>query len=203
MSIFIFTFFITAFPIVIDPGHGGADCGICLQNFSEKEITLKLANLLRDELIEFEVYLTREGDYSVSQDERAGYANGKGGLFISLHINSSFSNFLSGTVIYIPSVSPQNCESIPLISWEMANACAIEETEKLALSVKNEMSGFRNVIIERTNLFVLMGLKVPGILVEVGFYEEKGTILSEIFMRDFIKNLGYGIKRYINEREKK
>jgi len=202
MSIFIFTFFITAFSIVIDPGHGGDDCGICLQNFSEKEITLRMANLLKDELIDFDIYLTREGDYSVPQEERVGYANGKGDLFISLHINSSFSNSLSGTIIYIPSVSPQNCDGITLISWEMANSCGMEESEKLAFYVKNEIEKFRNAVIERVNLSVLMGLKIPGILVEAGFYNEK-EILSEIFMRDFIKNLGYGIKRYIDEREKK
>jgi len=202
MSIFFLTFFITAFSIVIDPGHGGDDCGICLQNFSEKEITLRMAELLKDELIDFEVYLTREGDYSVPQEERVGYANGKGDLFISLHINSSFSNSLSGTIIYIPSVSPQNCDGIPLISWEMANACGMEETEKLAFHVKTEIEKFRNAVIERENLFVLMGLKIPGILVEAGFYNEK-DFLSETFLKEFIKYLAYGIRIYIDERKKK
>jgi len=200
MSIFIFTFFITAFSIVIDPGHGGEDCGICSQEFSEKEMTLKMANLLKDELMEFDLYLTREEDYSVPQEERVGYANGKGGLFISLHINSSFSNSLSGTIIYTPSVSPQDCDGISLIPWEMANACGMEETEKLALRVKEELEKFRNVVIQKANLFLLTGLKVPGILVEVGFHNEK-ELISEAFLKDFIKHLGYGIRRYIHERE--
>lgn len=203
MKFLIFIFLIPSFSLVIDPGHGGEDCGICFSNFSEKEITLKLAEGLRDQLSgEFDIYFTRGGDYSVPQDERVGYANRRGDLFISFHINRSFSQSLSGTIIYIPSISPQNCNDVPLILWEMANACVIEETEKLALSVKNEMDGFRDVRLVRISSFVLMGLKIPGILIEVGFYEEKDLLLSEIWRMDFLKRVGYGIKKYRDERKK-
>ncbi len=201
MKVFIIPFLLSTFSIVIDPGHGGEDCGICVPDFSEKEITMKIAGFLKEELMEnFDVYLTRDGDYFVPQEERVGFANSKGDLFISIHINSSFLESLSGTIIYIPSISPKNCEGILLIPWDMANACGVEESEKFAYFLKDEFDGFRKVEIERVNSYLLIGLKVPGIVLEAGFYRE--NLFSEIWINDFIKKLGYGIRRYLDERKK-
>lgn len=82
--------------ILIDPGHGGEDCGA--QTFvqkklklCEKEISLKLSKLIKSELSkDFKVYLTRSFDRDLSLEQRAEQADKiKADLFISVHANAS------------------------------------------------------------------------------------------------------------------
>lgn len=78
--------------IVLDPGHGGKDCGaIGVLKVCEKVITLKVAKLLETELKKrgYIVYMTRDRDYYMGLQERTKFANNKGAdLFISIHANS-------------------------------------------------------------------------------------------------------------------
>lgn len=78
--------------IMIDPGHGGSDTGIVSKyDYSEKDITLKLAVLLAGLLEpEYQVFLTRSSDSAVDIHSRTSAANiRKADLFISIHINNS------------------------------------------------------------------------------------------------------------------
>jgi len=78
--------------IVLDPGHGGADPGAMGHGLVEKELTLVLARLVREALLQYEgveVLLTRESDVTVSLTERARIANEAGAdIFLSLHVNA-------------------------------------------------------------------------------------------------------------------
>lgn len=77
--------------IVIDPGHGGRDPGACGNGLQEKDITLKLAKLVRDKLSKYEadVQLTRVEDVTVELWERVTAANNaKADFFCSLHVNA-------------------------------------------------------------------------------------------------------------------
>lgn len=83
--------------IVLDPGHGGIDDGATFKDrhgkiYREKDLTLKLAIALRDELKKqnYPVFLTRSKDEDLSLDVRTKMANRmKAKVFISLHLNSS------------------------------------------------------------------------------------------------------------------
>lgn len=203
--LFLFSIIVRTASIIIDPGHGGKDSGVISEGLAEKEFTLQLAEALRNEVAEFaEVFLTREGDYSLSQVERVEYANGKrGDLFISLHINTSFSESLSGTAIYIPSTPSRNCQSHELIGWEEVAGCHKDRTEVLARCISEELKGFRQIKVERINSYILTGLNMPGVVVEVGFAKgDRERLLSPFWRSEFVKLLGYGIRRFIDENRK-
>ncbi len=74
--------------IVIDPGHGGSDEGAHGGELLEKDLTLRLARLLRSKLqaaLPVRVVLTRDEDADLPLDTRAALANQlKAELFVSL-----------------------------------------------------------------------------------------------------------------------
>lgn len=79
--------------IVIDPGHGGADGGAEGKYSYEKNIalaiSLKLEELLREQMPEIELVVTRKSDIFHSPVTKANIANqAKGDLFVCIHANS-------------------------------------------------------------------------------------------------------------------
>lgn len=86
--------------ILIDPGHGGDDCGArtkktdgkkVVSEICEKDVALSFAKKIHEKLSpHFTTYLTRSVDRTVTLEERAELAEKiKATLFISVHINSS------------------------------------------------------------------------------------------------------------------
>lgn len=79
--------------IVLDPGHGGKDTGACDNDAMEKNINLavakKLQKLIKKNLKDVKVVMTRDDDRYLTLQERADVANKAGGdLFMSIHVNS-------------------------------------------------------------------------------------------------------------------
>ncbi len=84
--------------VLIDPGHGGDECGAVgyldtkkTRRVYEKDLSLRLAKKVKDELSKTTTsYLTRSLDRQVSLQERADLADVvKADLFLSIHFNSS------------------------------------------------------------------------------------------------------------------
>ena len=80
--------------IIIDAGHGGHDTGAEGKYSKEKDISLgvalKLGKLLREQMPDIDVVLTRTSDIYQSPPTKANIANyNKGDLFISIHCNSA------------------------------------------------------------------------------------------------------------------
>jgi N-acetylmuramoyl-L-alanine amidase len=87
--------------ILIDPGHGGEDCGAMayykkkskkeVAVICEKDIALIIAKKIHKILKkDFKVYLTRSIDSTLSLDKRANMADKiRADIFISIHLNSS------------------------------------------------------------------------------------------------------------------
>lgn len=84
--------------VLIDPGHGGEECGAVgyldtkkTRRVYEKDLSLRLAKKVKDELSKSTTaYLTRSLDRQVSLQERADLADMvKADLFLSIHFNSS------------------------------------------------------------------------------------------------------------------
>lgn len=91
--------------VVVDAGHGGADGGaqgsISREAWLALEISLKVRDLLKKELPDLNVLMTREADVlpgntsnrNAALKYRADFANRSGGdLFISVHLNASLAN---------------------------------------------------------------------------------------------------------------
>lgn len=82
--------------IVIDPGHGGKDCGaIGVEKVCEKTIVLQIGKYLNDELKRrgYKVFMTRQKDVFIGLRQRTSFANSKNAdLFISIHANAIAEN---------------------------------------------------------------------------------------------------------------
>lgn len=91
--------------IVIDPGHGGENEGGRTDVYLEKELTLKVAESMKQELEKYQgitVYLTREDDVDMSLEERAQFAQSVNADFLySIHFNMSAYHELYGTECWI------------------------------------------------------------------------------------------------------
>jgi N-acetylmuramoyl-L-alanine amidase len=77
-----------------DPGHGGVDPGnpglYFPRGVREKDVTLQVGLLLRDELRRrgVKVRMTRSTDTLIALGDRGGYCSDACDLFVSLHVNS-------------------------------------------------------------------------------------------------------------------
>lgn len=94
------------FKVVLDPGHGGRDCGAIgiKKKIYEKDLNLKVA-LRVAELLKpdenTEVIFTRKKDFFIPLDERPKIANrAQADLFISIHANASESTAVNGFETY-------------------------------------------------------------------------------------------------------
>lgn len=91
--------------IVIDPGHGGENLGAQYKGYTEKYMTMVVANAMAEELRKYEgveVYLTRTDDVELSLQQRADYAKEVGADFLfCLHFNMSEQHTLYGTEVWV------------------------------------------------------------------------------------------------------
>jgi N-acetylmuramoyl-L-alanine amidase len=110
--------------VVIDAGHGGVDPGAIspIDGRREKDVTLKIAKAIRDELVKsgrVRVALTREDDRFLVLQERYGIARKlHGDLFISIHCDSVGSGNASGASVYTLSEVASDKESAKLAARE-------------------------------------------------------------------------------------
>lgn len=124
--------------IVIDPGHGGKDCGAMgITKVCEKNIVLSVAKFLEAELKKrgYITYMTRNKDVYINLKERTDFANAKNAdLFVSIHANSVTKN---------SSNSPQGIETYFLSTARSERARKVAELEnKDDVDVMNYFSRF-------------------------------------------------------------
>lgn len=91
--------------VVIDPGHGGENLGGEYEDYTEKEMTIIVANAMKEELEKYDgvtVCLTRTGDQELSLDERCEYAESVNADFLfCLHFNMSEHHTLFGAECWV------------------------------------------------------------------------------------------------------
>lgn len=89
--------------VVLDPGHGGLDRGVCAHGLCEADVVLDLAARLEGRLTASGVraHLTRGADRGPSDAERAAFANELGAdLLLSLHVDRGSSPGAHGVATY-------------------------------------------------------------------------------------------------------
>jgi N-acetylmuramoyl-L-alanine amidase len=110
--------------VVIDAGHGGHDPGAISPHGGkrEKDITLGIAQSIRDELVKtgrVRVALTREGDSFIVLQDRYGIARKlKADLFMSIHADSAENQEARGGSVYTLSEVASDREAQRLASRE-------------------------------------------------------------------------------------
>lgn len=139
--------------VILDPAHGGTDSGAHggpeEENSTEKDLVLTIAQTMRREMERqgVRVVLTRQGDTTLSLDDRAALANGFGsGFFVSLHVAStgepntaqaySFGAPLGGA----PPVFLPRAVGIEAVPWDSAQAAYVVPSRRLAELVQVELA---------------------------------------------------------------
>ncbi len=153
-----FTNYIEGKIIVIDPGHGGKECGaIGPTEVPEKDLNLKISKYLKEELIKAgaHVYMTRENDEYVDLYDRVEFAKKKNAdALISIHNNA------------LP--DGQN----PYITHGTETYYFQPQSKVLAQSVQKnliEANGFNDLGVKYGSLVLTRPTTPVSILVEVGF----------------------------------
>lgn len=152
--------------IYLDAGHGGKDPGAYYKDIYEEHINLSITLKLRDKLEKMGavVYLTREGDYDLSNPgaslrkrsdlgNRAKMINSSDAdIYLSIHLNSSVNTSWKGAQVFYDDINKNN-ESIAKIFQEEFN--------------KNLKSN--RDAKEISTLYMYKNITKPGVLLEVGF----------------------------------
>ena len=122
--------------IVLDPGRGGDNVGREVEydstKYAEKDVNLRLALFLKEELLNFEnvnVLMTRDGDYNIELEDRIKIAAGNNAdMLISIHndTHGDYDEFTDGCTIL---------SSRGIFRPELA-----ETEQELAASILHELS---------------------------------------------------------------
>lgn len=91
--------------VCIDAGHGGKNLGARWQGYVEKDINLKIAKAINEELSKYQgikVVLTRQEDVDLSLAERAEIAEAVNADFLlSIHLNASEMHKYYGAEVWV------------------------------------------------------------------------------------------------------
>jgi N-acetylmuramoyl-L-alanine amidase len=109
--------------VVIDPGHGGESVGaVGRGGLLEKDVVLVIARQLRELLNRQEGYrafLTRDGDYYVSFEQRLAIAREYGAdIFLSIHADGARNRNAAGASVYSLSLGGASSEAARILAQE-------------------------------------------------------------------------------------
>lgn len=152
--------------IFLDPGHGGLDPGSTYKNIYEKDINLKICFELKKQLEKkgAKVFMTRYGDYDLSSNNvrarkrsdltnRAKIINkSDADMYISIHLNATQSSTWKGIQVFYDDVNQENKNIAKQFQKELNSY----------LKTNRTYSEIKGMLFNRQ-------VKVPGILIEVGF----------------------------------
>lgn len=175
------------FKLFLDPGHGGKDSGATGNGLMEKNITLKICQLIRDRLQnEYEgidILMSRTGDSYPTLPSRTEKANAWGAdFYLSVHVNSGgaigFESFIYPGVGQ-PTTSYQNT-----IHQEIIKA-----------------TGFYDRGKKQGDFHVLRESRMPALLTENGFIdntEDAAKLKDPNFIEKIAKGHVQGIVKIAN-----
>ncbi|MCF8032716.1 MAG: N-acetylmuramoyl-L-alanine amidase [Desulfarculaceae bacterium] len=215
--------------VVVDAGHGGKDNGAMYKGMREKDLTLDLARRVAAKLKKMmgvEVLLTRDRDVYLDLEERTAFANTHDAdLFVSIHVNAAASHRLRGMETYFLNLASDE-ESMRVAARENATTTRsisdlqvilndlmlnskINESNRLARSVHGDMlrrarsqAKIQDLKVKQAPFYVLIGARMPSILVEVGFMTNptEHRLLAKKRYRDVVaQGIAEGIVRYAKE----
>ncbi len=219
--------------VVIDPGHGGHDNGTIGEGgVKEKDVALAIAKKLRTVLTDqgLEVVLTRDTDRFVRLEERTRIANAaRGDLFISVHCNSLPQRQIRGIETYTLNLasnhyairlaarenatSEKGMSDLRFLLADLATRANTEESARLATQVQSGLVSslqgkdkkIRDLGTKEALFYVLLGTKMPAILVETGFLsnsDEEKRLASPAYQEDVARSIASGVQDFLGHRDR-
>lgn len=209
------------YTIVVDAGHGGKDRGATgFKRYYEKNITLSVARYLARELSrDFNVIMTRNNDVFVTLGDRADIANkSHADMFVSIHANSAETSKLKGMEVFYFSkkASPyaeriamfensvgdkygEKTNNIVQIMGELAYKKNQEISINLAKKLVKRYTKSLNMVDRGdhgANFAVLRGFNGPGVLIELGFINNRYDV-RKLINRNYQKKMAREIASVI------
>jgi N-acetylmuramoyl-L-alanine amidase len=214
--------------ITIDPGHGGEDYGVnSLEGIAEKNLTLRIANLIETQLRKdgYRTILTRTRDVELAIEQRGSVGNSyRSKVYLSIHIGGTPSSETRGPIVYLhrypgngpvleggtPGTLPPNPHGVHfsgegrLVPWEEGQEQYITSSQRLALQLQQELNvlwGVQNRVRE-IPLAVLAPVSSPAILLEAGFLtnpEDQAMLLSLEFQKQLAVTISRAIAMFLRD----
>jgi N-acetylmuramoyl-L-alanine amidase len=193
-------------PVIIDPGHGGEDLGaIGSSGVYEKDIVLDIAERVTKII---PATLTRNSDVFIPLEKRMELARNSE-LFISIHTNSHQNNKLNGIeVFYFGSTKDATVNALAARenSSDLADLLGSpdERSKKLAETINRKLKklDWKNRGVKEGPFFILSGLTMPAILLELGFLsnqDDEEKLLNEEERQRLANSIAEGIREFLSE----
>ncbi len=190
--------------VVVDAGHGGDDHGARGRGgLIEKNVVLAVAKRVEKKLKAegLKVVMTRSADRFVPLDERTELANqAKADLFISIHANASSAKAAHGIETFFASPDATDEAAQDLARAEnlaFGEDAAVPEPDDPLLAILGDMAATEHLVesqefarmtqeriakvesarsrgVKQAPFVVLMGVRMPAVLVEIGFLTHAG-----------------------------
>ncbi|MBF0482897.1 MAG: N-acetylmuramoyl-L-alanine amidase [Desulfovibrionaceae bacterium] len=217
---------------MLDPGHGGKDNGATgARGLHEKDVTLALAKILGAKLTAqgFTVHYTRTADVFVPLSKRTEMANAaRADLFVSIHCNAHEQKSVSGLETYSMNLA-RSKEAAKVAARENASEqrrigdlqsiltdlmlnSKVKESGDLAASVHggalaglSRYHSLRDHGIHEAPFFVLLGAKMPAVLIEAGYVtnpEEAAALSDKAYLDKLATGLVAGLLNYKSKIER-
>lgn len=189
--------------VMIDPGHGGKDCGaVGVNGVYESEINLKIANYIKNNLENrgVRVKFTRYDNSLYSLDQRQKFArDSDADLFIALHNNSSETSLLSGTEVYYYRANSQPLAKTIHSKLVDAWKGIYSDNSLMYEKIVPEDGGVRFFPFQVTRIE-----ECPSVLVECGYLSnstECSMLCNDDVQKELAKAIADGIIDYYNSQK--
>ena len=180
--------------IIVDAGHGGLDPGTMYKDIYEKDINLKIAKYLEEELSKFGagVLLVRDSDEDLSGgvkdhrkktdfDNRIKLINEcEGDMYLSIHLNYLTNSAYYGAQVFYN----KNNE-------KLAN--------KIQQFMNDNLEGKREIKKIPSTTYMYDKLNIPGVLIECGFLsnvKERNLLITETYQRKLAQVIAQALVKY-------
>jgi len=176
--------------IALDAGHGGDDLGSTRQGLYEKDANLAIALFLKKELEDagYAVFLVRDGDFYVENEERPVLATQNGAtLYISIHLNSieGDNDATQGAEVWYADMRNDGSET--LAQYIVDEMTKVVDTRNRGIKLSNKLT-------------VLRHSDIPACLVECGFITsetERAKLFDPEYQKKVAKGICNGIQKFL------
>ncbi len=219
--------------VVIDAGHGGKDPGaIGPSGLQEKKVVLEIAKKVAAKLKArrgWQVILTRRSDRFLPLTQRTAIANAKkADIFVSIHANAAPNRRLRGVETYFlnfaldeeamrvaareNATSRKRISELKNILNDIMKNTKVNESSRLAAKIQENVvedlrkryRRIKDLGVKQAPFFVLIGARMPSVLVEVSFIsnkEEERRLKNGRYLDKIADGIVKGIVSYARETE--
>lgn len=198
------------YTVLIDPAHGGNETGVLADKLREKDLTMNIALLIRQEAqkgTNFDIQLIRSTDRTMTILERSkAVGELHPDCLLSIHVNAGFGKKAAGYELYFPGFRQTVAgggDSTAILK-DMEKNSYLNDSVRLAQHIQASLEmvfprkgrGLRDAPSP-----LLDALTIPGLIVEVGFAthtEDRRNLTDEEIQKAVARALVRGLREYFH-----